>query len=83
MTLKEIEYLHKMGKMPDRYYYMQNGQSPECNLILQRKKINEKILQMQEGKKAKKEQEKVIAEAIEKDLPKQLEKEFQKIFSKR
>ena len=49
----------------------------------EKKEAEEREKQRQEKAKAQKEQEKMIKDALEKDLPKQIEKEFQKIFSKR
>ena len=42
MTREQIEYLHSIGKMPDRYYYAQNGKSAEYNLWEHHQKIYEK-----------------------------------------
>ena len=48
----------------------------------EKKEAEEREKQRQEKAKAQKEQEKMIKDAVEKDLPKQIEKEIQKIFSK-
>ena len=48
----------------------------------EKKEAEEREKQRQEKAKAQKEQEKMIKDALEKDLPKQIEKEIQKIFSK-
>ena len=53
-TLKEIEYLHDTGKMPDWIYYQQNGKSATENYIRikneMRRKWREKLL-MQRAEK--------------------------------
>ena len=48
----------------------------------EKKEAEEREKQRQEKAKAQKEQEKMIKDALEKDLPKQIEKELQKFFSK-
>lgn len=37
----DIERLHKSGKMPNRYYYQQNGRTAQQNYIEQRDKMRE------------------------------------------
>ena len=79
MTLEQIEYLHAIEKMPDKYYYMQNGQSPAYNLAEQHQKIYKKARDQQE----KMQLEKTIEKELDEQIEKELQKEFQKIFSKR
>lgn len=58
-----IEYLHKAGKMPDRYYYQQNGKSGFENYI-------EQILKRPEYQAYL---ENELQAEVEKQLPKALE----------
>lgn len=79
MTLEYIEYLHTKGKMPDRYYYQQNGNPFTYNLWEQHQRIYKRA---RERQKKKQEQEKAFKESIEKELPKALEKELSKQIEK-
>lgn len=79
MPLEQIEYLHTIGKMPDKYYYAQNRKNPEYNLNEQHQRMYQRTREKQE--------EICLTKTVENDLHKQIEKElkkeFQKIFSKR
>lgn len=39
MNQEQLEYLHESGKMPDRYYYQQNGGTAQQNYNRQRKNL--------------------------------------------
>ena len=82
MALEQIECLHTIGKMPDRYYYQQNGKSPEYNLWKQHQKIYEKIKKRQEEKKQQEAEKKKQEEAFEKAIDKEVHKQLDKIFLK-
>lgn len=44
-TIEQIEQLHNSGRMPDRYYYQQNGKTAVENINEQRQKIYDKMYQ--------------------------------------
>ena len=39
MNQEQLEYLHESGKMPDRYYYQQNGGTAQQNYNRQHKNL--------------------------------------------
>ncbi len=38
LSKEQIEYLHKRGKIPDKYYYQMNGDSAQANYEAQKEK---------------------------------------------
>lgn len=81
MTREQIEYLHSIGKMPDRYYYAQNGKSAEYNLWEHHQKIYEKYKKRQKEKQQQELEQKKHEEAFEKAIDKDVHKQLDKIFS--
>ena len=79
MNLEQIEYLHSIGKMSDRFYYMLNGKSPIYNLWEQRQKAYQDMLEREEKIK----QKKTTKNEFNKQIEKILRKEIPKFFSKR
>lgn len=75
--------MKNINDLPDRIYYQVNGKSAEENFIEQKQKIikacrerkRKKLEQEQEKKKI----DKLIKEAIDKEVHKQLDKLFSKI----
>ena len=39
LSKEQVEFLHKRGKIPDKYYYQMNGNSAQANYESQKEKI--------------------------------------------
>lgn len=61
----DIERLHKSGKMPDRYYYQQNGRTAQQNYIEQRDKMRGESRLYFDKTELKETLENAIAEILE------------------
>lgn len=74
MDLKEIEYYHDRGLMPDWFYYQVNGKSAEENYEAQKRKMDEKYRAAELEKQKQKELEEQVSTMVEKALEKTLGK---------
>lgn len=64
MDLKQIEYYHSNGSLPDRYYYQMNGKDAYSNLVEQHRKMNKKYMDQEKVKELKKKLEQQIFESV-------------------
>lgn len=74
MTIKEIEYLHDIGKMPDWIYYQQNGKTAQENYVIQKQKQQAEFHRRLLERSRQKEAEKAIEAEIERTAGTAIEK---------